>query len=102
MSVVGPRPERPGYVRMLRREIDEYPDRQRVRPGITGWAQINQESDSSVDDVRRKIRYDMEYLRQRSVMFDVEIMLRTPVVMIGKSDSHEARGRESDEGTGAE
>jgi len=99
MSVVGPRPERPGHVRMLRRQIEEYPERQRVRPGITGWAQINQESDSSVDDVRRKIRYDIEYLRQRSVLFDVEIMLRTPVVMIGKANSHETADDE-DEGTG--
>jgi lipopolysaccharide/colanic/teichoic acid biosynthesis glycosyltransferase len=90
MSIVGPRPERPGYVKMLRRRIDEYPDRQKVRPGITGWAQIHQDSDSSVEDVRRKVHYDIEYLRERSLKKDLEIMLRTPVVMIGRGDRHEA------------
>lgn len=92
MSIVGPRPERPGYVKMLRRKIDEYPDRQKVRPGITGWAQIHQDPDSSVEDVRQKVHYDIEYLRERSLKKDLEIMLRTPVVMIGGGDRHEAGG----------
>lgn len=89
MSVVGPRPERPSYVKVLRREIDEYPDRQKVRPGITGWAQIHQEADRSVDDVRQKVDYDIEYLQRRSLKMDLQIMLRTPIVMLGSADRHE-------------
>ena len=82
MSVVGPRPERPTFVHHLRQEIDGYPLRQRVLPGITGWAQVNQEPDRSVDDVRQKLQYDLEYLRRRSLAFDLRIMLKTLPVML--------------------
>ncbi len=82
MSVVGPRPERPSLVTQLRREIDAYQVRQRVRPGITGWAQVNRESDRTVDDVREKLRYDLEYLKNRSIGFDFRIMARTVPVML--------------------
>lgn len=82
MSVVGPRPERPSLVTQLRREIDEYQVRQRVRPGITGWAQVNRDSDQTVDDVRAKLRYDLEYLKNRSIGFDFRIMARTIPVML--------------------
>src|SRR5207253_66735 len=58
MNVVGPRPEQPGIFASLREQIEEYPRRQRVLPGITGWAQINRAYDSSVDDVREKLTYD--------------------------------------------
>lgn len=92
MSIVGPRPERPGYVKILRREIGEYRDRQKIRPGITGWAQIHQDADSSVDDVRRKVHYDIQYLRQRSLKLDLEIMLRTPFVMIGRANGDGTAG----------
>lgn len=82
MSVVGPRPERPSFVQRLRREIDDYGLRQRVKPGITGWAQVNQEPDQTMDDVRCKLQYDLEYLRNRSLSFDLRIMLRTLPVML--------------------
>lgn len=83
MSVVGPRPERPKLVGELRREIAEYSIRQRVCPGITGWAQINQGCDQSVDDVRMKLQYDLEYVRRKSLWFDLRIMLRTiPVILV--------------------
>ena len=82
MSIVGPRPERPLFVHQLREEIDEYPLRHRVRPGITGLAQISQEPDQSLDDVRGKLRYDLEYLEKRSFRLDLKIMLRTVPVMI--------------------
>lgn len=82
MSIVGPRPERPSLVNYLRREIDAYQTRQRVRPGITGWAQINRDSDQTVDDVRSKLRYDLEYLEERSIAFDFRIMARTVPVML--------------------
>ncbi|GEM_PF-1019851 len=81
MSVVGPRPERPGFVQILRDEIDGYSLRHRVPPGITGWAQVNRTPDQSVEDVRRKLEYDLEYMRRRSVWFDLRVMLRTVVVV---------------------
>jgi len=81
MSVVGPRPERPGFVQILRDEIDGYALRHRVPPGITGWAQVNRTPDQSVEDVRRKLEYDLEYMRRRSVWFDLRVMLRTVVVV---------------------
>lgn len=82
MSVVGPRPERPSFVQRLRTEFREYQLRQRVPPGITGWAQVNKEPDRSLDDVRVKLQYDLEYLRRRSLAFDLRIMLRTLPVMV--------------------
>ncbi|MDH3735206.1 MAG: sugar transferase, partial [Gemmatimonadota bacterium] len=66
----------------LRAEIDEYPLRHRVRPGITGLAQISQEPDQTVDNVRDKLRYDLEYLEKRSLKLDLKIILRTVPVMI--------------------
>jgi len=84
MNVVGPRPEQPAIFAHLRNQINEYPQRQRVLPGITGWAQINRAYDSSVDDVREKLNYDLEYIRQRSALEDLKIMLLTPAVMLGR------------------
>ena len=84
MNVVGPRPEQPSIFNYLRQQIEGYPRRQRVRPGITGWAQINQAYDSSVDDVRQKVAYDLEYIRNQSTLQDLKIMVRTPSVMLGR------------------
>lgn len=84
MNVVGPRPERPSIFAQLRENIQEYPLRQRARPGITGWAQINQAYDSSIDDVRAKVQFDLEYLERQSVVEDLKIMARTLPVMIFK------------------
>ena len=82
MNIVGPRPERPTIFADLRREIPEYPMRQRVKPGITGWAQINQAYDACVDDVRRKVQFDLEYMRRQSLAHDLRIMTMTLPVMI--------------------
>ena len=85
MNIVGPRPERPTIFAELRVAIPHYHLRQCVRPGITGWAQINQAYDTSVDDVRRKIEFDLEYVRTRSVTRDISIMARTvPIMVSGK------------------
>jgi lipopolysaccharide/colanic/teichoic acid biosynthesis glycosyltransferase len=84
MDVVGPRPEQPSIFARLREEIDCYGQRQRVRPGITGWAQINQSYDSCLDDVRRKLQYDLEYIRRQSTLEDLKIMLRTLPAVIFK------------------
>ncbi len=77
MNIVGPRPERPTIFAELREHIAEYPLRQRAKPGITGLAQIHHHYDRSVDDVRTKVRYDLEYIRRRSLGEDIRIMLQT-------------------------
>ena len=82
MNIVGPRPERPTIFDELRSNIAEYPYRQRVKPGITGWAQINQSYDACVDDVRRKVHYDLEYLRRQGMIEDLRIMSLTLPVML--------------------
>jgi lipopolysaccharide/colanic/teichoic acid biosynthesis glycosyltransferase len=83
MNIVGPRPERPLIVARLRQDIPEYPLRQRVKPGITGLAQINQQYDSCLDDVRSKVHYDLEYLKRQSMLEDVKIMAKTlPTVLL--------------------
>lgn len=82
MNIVGPRPERPTIFADLRDNIPEYPMRQRVKPGITGWAQINQCYDVSMDCVREKVRYDLEYLRRQSIAEDLRIMTMTVPVML--------------------
>jgi lipopolysaccharide/colanic/teichoic acid biosynthesis glycosyltransferase len=82
MNIVGPRPERPSIFARMRERITDYPARQWAKPGITGWAQINLFYDSCVDDVKKKVRYDLEYLRNRSFVKDFKIMLGTlPAVL---------------------
>jgi len=71
MNIVGPRPERPSIFVRLRSDIADYPLRQRAKPGITGWAQINQSYDSCMDDVRRKVGFDLEYIQRQSLLEDV-------------------------------
>jgi lipopolysaccharide/colanic/teichoic acid biosynthesis glycosyltransferase len=82
MNIVGPRPERPAIFLELRNEIPSYHLRQRVMPGITGLAQITQSYDTCIDDVRRKVDLDLEYVRQRSLGTDLSIMVRTLPVMV--------------------
>ena len=83
MNIVGPRPERPTIFAELREHIAEYPLRQRAKPGITGLAQINHHYDRSLEDVRTKVHYDLEYIRRQSVAEDFRIMLKTvPVVLL--------------------
>jgi lipopolysaccharide/colanic/teichoic acid biosynthesis glycosyltransferase len=85
MNIVGPRPEQPAIYVYLREQIEGYQRRQRVRPGITGWAQINQHYDRSVDDVRRKVGFDLDYIRRQSALEDLKIMLHTlPVMLFGR------------------
>jgi lipopolysaccharide/colanic/teichoic acid biosynthesis glycosyltransferase len=88
MNVVGPRPERPSIVVRLRKDIPEYPQRHRVKPGITGWAQINHSYDSCIEDVRKKVAFDLEYIAGQSLWFDVKIMLLTLPVMLFRRGAH--------------
>jgi lipopolysaccharide/colanic/teichoic acid biosynthesis glycosyltransferase len=82
MNIVGPRPERPSIVRKLAASIEEYPLRHWAKPGITGLAQINLSYDTCLDDVRAKVRYDLEYIRRQSVGEDLRIMLCTMPAML--------------------
>ena len=82
MNIVGPRPERPSIFCRLREEIPDYQLRQRTRPGITGWAQVKQNYDCCLDDVKRKVSLDLEYLKRRTVWEDIKIMALTIPVMI--------------------
>lgn len=82
MNIVGPRPERPQLFASLKESIEHYQLRQRAKPGITGLAQVSQQYDACLDDVRRKVQYDLEYLRRRSLAEDIRIMVKTvPVVL---------------------
>jgi len=85
MSLVGPRPERPFFVDKLSGEIPFYTRRLKVRPGITGWAQVKHKYDESIEDVKIKLRYDLFYIENMSLRMDFKIILRTIfVVLFGK------------------
>jgi len=85
MGLIGPRPERPHFVRELANMIPEYRGRLRVRPGITGLAQVEREYDADVDDVRKKLGYDLFYVENRSRILDIKILLKTiDVVLRGR------------------
>jgi sugar transferase (PEP-CTERM system associated) len=77
MSFVGPRPERPVFVEQLRRQIPYYDERHSVRPGITGWAQVQYPYSGTVEESARKLEYDLFYLKNMSIVFDCAILLRT-------------------------
>jgi lipopolysaccharide/colanic/teichoic acid biosynthesis glycosyltransferase len=82
MNVVGPRPEQPKIFLTLREQIARYPERQQVLPGITGWAQVNLNYDQDLDDVRRKLHFDLEYAQRQSALEDMRILARTvPVIL---------------------
>jgi lipopolysaccharide/colanic/teichoic acid biosynthesis glycosyltransferase len=82
MNIVGPRPEQPTIFAGLRTQVHGYTQRQRVRPGITGWAQINHHYDVSVADVQTKVALDLEYIARQSFLEDLRIMLRTAPVLV--------------------
>lgn len=82
MSIVGPRPERPYFVKKLVEEIPYYSRRMLVKPGITGWAQIKHKYDESIDDVKTKLQYDFYYIENMSIKLDLKIMLNTIFVML--------------------
>jgi lipopolysaccharide/colanic/teichoic acid biosynthesis glycosyltransferase len=82
MSFIGPRPERPEFVSLLRREVPGYDNRLFIRPGITGWAQVNQPYAGTVADARIKLAYDLEYLQRYSLWLDFRIMFRTVRIIL--------------------
>ena len=85
MSLVGPRPERSYFVDMLAAQLPYYRRRLKVRPGITGWAQVKHKYDESIEDVKVKLRYDLFYIENMSFRMDIKILARTIlVVLFGK------------------
>ncbi|MDR3717765.1 MAG: sugar transferase [Bryobacteraceae bacterium] len=81
MAIVGPRPERPEFVKTLTEEIPFYAQRHFVKPGITGWAQINHKYGDSIEDTITKLEYDLYYLKNLTLSLDIYIMFHTAKVM---------------------
>jgi lipopolysaccharide/colanic/teichoic acid biosynthesis glycosyltransferase len=77
MSMIGPRPEQPAYVAMLQKSIDFYSTRLSVRPGLTGWAQVNIGYGEGIEGAREKLSYDLYYVKRQSPVLDLLIMART-------------------------
>jgi lipopolysaccharide/colanic/teichoic acid biosynthesis glycosyltransferase len=84
MNLVGPRPEQPEIFVELRKDVPHMSGRQQVLPGITGLAQVTHHYDRCLDDVRRKADLDLEYIRNRSPLLDLEIMARTLPAVVTK------------------
>lgn len=82
MSLVGPRPERPFFVEKFKKDIPMYSRRLRVKPGITGWAQVKWKYDTSLDDVMEKTKYDLFYVENMSLRMDFKIIINTIFSMI--------------------
>ena len=77
ISFVGPRPERPEFVPKLKEQVPYYEIRLLIKPGVSGWAQINYRADRDLADVRQKLQYDIYYLKNRSFVLDIAIVLKT-------------------------
>lgn len=84
MSLVGPRPEQPAFVEQFREAIPFYDYRHEARPGITGWAQINYDYAYDLEGTKRKLEYDLYYVKRRSTMLDLQILLKTLEIMVGR------------------
>ena len=82
MSFVGPRPERPFFVTQLTRDIPFYDERHAVKPGITGWAQVNCAYGASLDDAKMKLAYDLYYVKNRTLFLDIVILIQTVRVIL--------------------
>jgi lipopolysaccharide/colanic/teichoic acid biosynthesis glycosyltransferase len=83
MSLVGPRAERPELVDWFQNHVPFYRARLLVKPGITGWAQVNQEYAATIDETIDKLEYDLYYIKHRSLWMDTRVLLRTPSMILG-------------------
>jgi len=83
MSFIGPRPERPEFVEQLQKEIPHYGIRHLVKPGLSGWAQIKFPYGASMEDAKEKLRYDIYYVKNRSIILDLAIVAKTIGAVIG-------------------
>ena len=77
MSIIGPRPERPEFVKKLEEEIPYYGLRHVIKPGITGWAQVKYPYAGSVEEQEKKLRYDLYYIKEQSLFIDFKILIKT-------------------------
>ena len=85
MSMVGPRPERPGFVADLTKQIPFYGQRHVVKPGVTGWAQVRYQYGSTIEDSQEKLQYDLYYVKNHTLFLDLVVLLETvAVVLTGK------------------
>ena len=87
MSFVGPRPERPQFVDMLNQEIRYYSVRHCMKPGLTGWAQLRYRYGASVDDAAEKLKFDLFYVKNHGLLFDLTILLQTVEVVLFRQGS---------------
>jgi lipopolysaccharide/colanic/teichoic acid biosynthesis glycosyltransferase len=85
MSFVGPRPERPEFVVKLEKIVPYYSERHTVKPGITGWAQVSYGYGASVDDALEKLKYDLFYIKNMSILMDFSILLKTIKIVMQQS-----------------
>jgi len=88
MAVVGPRPERPEIIAQLRTIYPFYDKRLTVKPGITGWAQVKLEYDTTIEDVSNKLKHDFQYIENQSLFLDLEILARTVLVVLTGKGAH--------------
>lgn len=88
MSLVGPRPERPEIISRLRLVFPFYNKRLTIKPGLTGWAQVKLEYDSSLEDVAEKLKFDFFYIENQSLFLDIEILMRTVKVVLTGAGAH--------------
>ncbi|MBD3318122.1 MAG: exopolysaccharide biosynthesis polyprenyl glycosylphosphotransferase [Chitinivibrionales bacterium] len=88
MSLVGPRPERAYFIEQLRKEIPWYVRRIKMKPGITGWAQVKHKYDETIEDVKQKVLYDLYYFENMSIGLDIKIIVRTLLVVFTGKGAH--------------
>lgn len=88
MSLVGPRPERPGFVSQLKDQIRFYDVRHSVKPGLTGWAQVRYSYGASVEDASRKLQFDLYYVKNHSLFLDLLILVETVRVVLLREGAH--------------
>lgn len=88
MSLVGPRPERPEFVEQLEKEIPFYAERHRVKPGLTGWAQLSYPYGATISDARNKLEFDLYYVKNASAFLDLIILLETVEVVLWGKGAH--------------
>jgi exopolysaccharide biosynthesis polyprenyl glycosylphosphotransferase len=84
MSIIGPRPERPEFTSSLAEDIPYYDLRHVVKPGLTGWAQVSYPYGASTEDSLRKLQYDLYYIKNYSLLLDLNILLRTVLITFGR------------------
>ena len=88
MSFVGPRPERPSFVEELKKAIPFYDVRHSVKPGLTGWAQVRYNYGASVEDARKKLQFDLYYVKNHSLFLDILVLIETVRVVLFREGAH--------------